>query len=153
MLDISLAEFNDCDDLVALEECCFESETLSRLRFLYHIQNRNCYLLIARVDGTAAGYGMLLFHSRRSQGRIYSICTAPEFRKRGIGSELLAEMEDIAFHKGLGVYLEVREENEPAQQLYRSRGYTVTGRKNEYYSDGGNALVMSLKHRAERTAR
>jgi ribosomal-protein-alanine N-acetyltransferase len=40
--------------------------------------------------------------------------------------------------------LEVRVGNEPAQRLYRSFGFNVTGRRVAYYSDDGeDALVMT----------
>lgn len=142
MIVVSLAEFRDCDDLVNLEERCFEYEQLTRLRFLYHIGNRNCYLLIARLDKEVVGYGMLLFHSRRTRGRIYSICTAPEFRGRGVASAILDEIERIARQKGKGVSLEVRKENTIAQKLYASRGFALLGCKKKYYTDGCDALVM-----------
>lgn len=147
MIDICMAGYDDCDELLELEMSCFNYERLSKLRFLYHIQNRNCYLLLARIKGQLAGYGMLLFHSKRSRGRIYSICTSPMFRRQGVATKLLSEIERIAARKGKGLYLEVRTENSNAQKLYKHLGFSVSSRKKAYYLDGGDALVMTRDFR------
>jgi [ribosomal protein S18]-alanine N-acetyltransferase len=44
------------------------------------------------------------------------------------------------------VLLEVRADNEPAQRLYRRRGFTEIGRRRGYYQpSGADAVVMERK--------
>jgi ribosomal protein S18 acetylase RimI-like enzyme len=50
--------------------------------------------------------------------------TAPEFRRRGVATVLLAAVEDRARCLGLGrVSLETEVDNEPARALYEARGF------------------------------
>jgi ribosomal-protein-alanine N-acetyltransferase len=55
---------------------------------------------------------------------------------------------------GLGatrLYLEVRVSNEVAQTFYRARGFTVTGRRREYYSrprEDALTMMVDLTHGA-----
>jgi ribosomal-protein-alanine N-acetyltransferase len=69
----------------------------------------------------------------------------PDHRRRGIGRRLLLELAEVAIELGSArMTLEVRVSNEPAQRLYRSFGFNVSGRRVAYYSDDGeDALVMT----------
>jgi ribosomal-protein-alanine N-acetyltransferase len=69
----------------------------------------------------------------------------PDHRRRGIGRLLLLSLAEVAIELGSArMTLEVRVSNEPAQALYRSFGFRVSGRRIAYYSDDGeDALVMT----------
>jgi ribosomal-protein-alanine N-acetyltransferase len=69
----------------------------------------------------------------------------PEWRRQGIGRQLLLNLVDLAnaLH-ARRMTLEVRVSNEPAQALYRSFGFDIVGRRPRYYTDDGeDALVMT----------
>lgn len=78
------------------------------------------------------------------EGEIYRIATLPEARKRGIAYRLL----DYALktEKGHGlesVFLEVREKNTAARNLYKAYGFIEIGmRKNYYKNPEDNAILM-----------
>ena len=78
---------------------------------------------------------------------IATIATHPDFRRQGVGSQILtAALEDgrkAGVHKA---FLEVRERNEAAQAMYRKFGFEITGRRPRYYKDNGeDAILMTLK--------
>jgi ribosomal protein S18 acetylase RimI-like enzyme len=68
----------------------------------------------------------------------------PEFRRRGIGSELLARCEaDLPDGR---VRLTVRADNQPAIRLYEKSGYSFLSRVPDYYRDGQPGLVLEKKN-------
>jgi ribosomal-protein-alanine N-acetyltransferase len=78
---------------------------------------------------------------------IATIATHPDFRRQGVGSQILtAALEDGRKAGVRQAFLEVRERNEAAQAMYRKFGFEVTGRRPRYYKDNGeDAILMTLK--------
>ncbi len=78
------------------------------------------------------------------EGEIYRVATVPGARRRGIAYRLI----DYALktEKGHGlesVFLEVREKNVPARNLYKSYGFIEAGARKGYYKDPpDNAIIM-----------
>ena len=78
------------------------------------------------------------------EGEIYRVATVPSARRRGIAYRLI----DYALktEKGHGlesVFLEVREKNVPARNLYKFYGFIEAGVRKNYYKDPpDNAIVM-----------
>ena len=75
---------------------------------------------------------------------ITNVAVRPQYRRQGIGYDLVTRMlEQMA---GLGVtsvLLEVRESNLPAQNCYARAGFTVVGRRKNYYElPKEDALLM-----------
>jgi [ribosomal protein S18]-alanine N-acetyltransferase len=68
------------------------------------------------------------------QGEILNLGVMLAARRRGIGTALVRRMlEDFARRGVVSAFLEVRESNFPAQQLYESFGFTAVGRRARYY--------------------
>jgi GNAT superfamily N-acetyltransferase len=83
-------------------------------------------LLIARVDGRAAGLGGIR-HLDTGVAEIKSMYVAPADRGRGIGRILLEELEQIARERGCReVRLDSSRYLKEAVMLYRSAGYEET---------------------------
>ena len=78
------------------------------------------------------------------EGELMSICVLPEHRGKGYGKMLIVHMEEMLKANGTEmIFLEVRESNEPARTLYKSRGFKEIGIRKGYYQDNGeNAVVM-----------
>jgi ribosomal-protein-alanine N-acetyltransferase len=98
--------------------------------------------IIAVAHGQVAAF---LQFRRVADGEIeiLQLFTAPGFRRRGIARALLRELLDR--HAGVSVFLEVRESNAPARQLYESAGFSTTGIRKSYYSNPyEDAIVLSL---------
>jgi ribosomal-protein-alanine N-acetyltransferase len=76
---------------------------------------------------------------------VNNVAVRSEYHRLGIGSALL---ETVIFEsRRMGAqlaFLEVRASNAPAQALYTRCGFSITGRRRNYYSEPTeDALVMS----------
>ena len=83
------------------------------------------------------------------EATLFNIAVAPEFQGKGYGKRLLSALILQLQQQGIQtLWLEVRESNHSAQQLYTQLGFNeVTIRKNYYpVPNGGreNAVVMAL---------
>jgi len=68
------------------------------------------------------------------EGEIANIAVAPDEWGAGIGRALLdAALDEADRRRATAVYLEVRDSNERARHLYRSRGFEEVGRRRGYY--------------------
>ncbi|NCC68174.1 MAG: ribosomal-protein-alanine N-acetyltransferase [Clostridia bacterium] len=131
------------EDIETIENICF-SLPWHRSALEKQMNADNCIFLAALDDGdTVMGYVGLLFVL--DEGYISNFAVAPEFRKRGVADALIAELInrtkiDLAF-----LTLEVRESNMPAISLYTKHGFTVVGKRKNYYDrPKESALLMTL---------
>jgi ribosomal-protein-alanine N-acetyltransferase len=78
---------------------------------------------------------------------IATFATHPDYRRMGIGSDLLGQALAEAHAVGARrAFLEVRASNGAAQDMYRKFGFAVTGRRPKYYRDNGeDAILMTLE--------
>jgi ribosomal-protein-alanine N-acetyltransferase len=78
---------------------------------------------------------------------IATIATHPDFRRQGIARMLLSHTLLSAIKEGAhSSFLEVRESNEAAQDMYRKFGYVEVGRRKRYYKDNDeDAILMNLE--------
>ena len=89
-------------------------------------------LWVADLAGEVAAYAILW--CILEEGELANIAVRDDLRGRGIGSDLLDWMLDVADRSGVQtIYLEVRESNEGALRLYRGRGFEEIGVRKEYY--------------------
>ena len=97
------------------------------------------------IDGRIAGY--ILFWLLPGAIDIHNVAVHSEFRRRGLGRRLLEQVVLEARGRASSrITLEVRKSNLPAQKLYESMGFAVTGVRKGYYSDDGeDAFLMSLE--------
>jgi len=80
--------------------------------------------LIAEADGRIIGSVLGGFDGRR--GLVYHLAVAPEYRKQGIGSALMDELEQRLQQKGcIRTYLMVTFENMEAVRFYEKRGWEL----------------------------
>jgi ribosomal-protein-alanine N-acetyltransferase len=87
--------------------------------------------------------GMILIRHVADESEVLTLAVAPQARRCGIGSALLA----AAIHRAatLGartMFLEVAERNLVARRLYERAGFTRVGMRRGYYADGASALVL-----------
>lgn len=88
--------------------------------------------------------GYVLASLRKDAGHILSIAVKRDFRRRGIGSELMRGILEVFYRKGIRrVDLEVRESNHSALEFYRKLGFQEKGLIKGYYRDGDDAVMMS----------
>src|SRR5918996_644484 len=99
---------------------------------------------VAELDGKVVG--MIVVWLIVDEAHVATVATHPEYRRQGIGKRLLAHaLRHIMQDGARSSFLEVRESNIAAQEMYRKFGYEVTGRRRRYYRDNDeDAILMSL---------
>ena len=77
---------------------------------------------------------------------LLKLAVLPQYQKLGVGFKLMEKTFDFKTQNQLSNYfLEVREDNQKAIKLYQKFGFKTKSVREEYYSDGTNALVMFSK--------
>lgn len=140
---IRTARMSDLDALVALENRSFTTDRMNRRQWRRHLASDSARVLVAELAGRIAGAAVLFFRTRSAIARLYSLAVDARLRGFGIGESLLAACESQTLaRKCLGLRLEVRTDNNAAQQLYLKRGYRLIGELSAYYEDGAAALRL-----------
>ncbi len=99
---------------------------------------------VAELDGKVVA--MIVVWLIVDEAHVATLATDPEYRRQGIGKRLLAyALERLIQDGARSSFLEVRESNLAAQEMYRKFGYEVTGRRRRYYRDNDeDAILMNL---------
>ncbi len=99
------------------------------------------FVIGAFIDEDMIGY--ISYTIGIDSADIESVVVKPTERKKGIAFSLIENVEKHIKELGISkILLEVRESNLPAISLYQKRDFRVISKRNKYYSDGENALVM-----------
>jgi [ribosomal protein S18]-alanine N-acetyltransferase len=104
-------------------------------------------MLVARSDSAGgAVVGFIVSRLIGSDLHVYNMAVRPELRRRGVAARLLRAVLDWGQQKGGTLaFLEVREGNIAAQELYRGCGFAVAGCRRQYYTAPvEDALLMSI---------
>jgi ribosomal-protein-alanine N-acetyltransferase len=115
--------------------------------------NRLARYVVARAGERLVGFAGLWLMV--DEAHVTTFGVHPEWRRQGIGRQLLLNLAELALAIGARrMTLEVRPSNEPAQALYHSFGFEVSGRRPRYYTDNGeDALVMTTPALADPSMR
>jgi ribosomal-protein-alanine N-acetyltransferase len=146
---VSPAQTADVAEIKRIEiECMLSPWTVDS--YLRELESEESVVLKA-VNRDETILGFLLGRAPRGiEAGIYNIGTVSAFRRKGVGSLLLAEFRKQAVERSSSeIWLEVRASNRPAINFYLSKGFVSRGvRKNFYTNPVDDALVMSLSLRA-----
>lgn len=135
------ATTRDIDELLRLENACFDHDLLSRTDFRNALRASRCLVLVQADGERLAAYALLRMKGR--QGHLQSLAVDPEARRRGLGRALIAAAEEAARARGARhMQLELREDNGAAEALYESLGYRHHGTWLAYYEDQSDAHCM-----------
>jgi ribosomal-protein-alanine N-acetyltransferase len=135
----------DLDRVAALERVAF-TDPWSRRSFeelLAQPQVRG--VAVDGDDGCLAGYA--LYTVVAGEGEILNLAVDPAVRRRGLGRRLLDAILDQMRAAGTThVFLEVRQSNRAAIQLYAASGFrSVSLRRGYYRSPTEHAVTMTLQ--------
>ena len=99
---------------------------------------------VADLDGKIVG--MIVVWLIMEEAHVATLATHPDFRRRGIGTKLLSHALRQMIDEGArSSFLEVRESNFSAQEMYRKFGYEASDRRLRYYKDNNeDAILMNL---------
>ena len=99
------------------------------------------HYIVARRDQRLVGYAGAMFVV--GDAHVTNIAAAPEARRSGVATRLLAELAWEAIRRECqALTLEVRSSNVGAQALYRRFGFAPVGVRQKYYENTEDAIVM-----------
>lgn len=121
-----------------------EEANLLLSEFNYQIKKESFYNIFFKslVYYNNGIKGIIVYDLLYDRIEIEYIIVDVEYRKRGIGTLLLNEIEQ----KGIkNITLEVRESNKEAIEFYKKNGYRIEAiRKNYYGSENGYLMLKEL---------
>jgi [ribosomal protein S18]-alanine N-acetyltransferase len=90
--------------------------------------------------------GYIMLYSVLDEAHVLNLAINPDYRGRGYASELIRHVTEYYRKRGISdFFLEVRDSNTKAINLYRMFGFKVIGKRKGYYTDTHeDALVMQL---------
>ncbi len=145
--------YQDLDEVCLIEKKTFPSPWSKKIFESELAKGDLAIYLVAKISGKVVGYTGLF--RVLDEGHIANLAVERGYRRQGIGSSLIFSLIKRAIRSGIKyLTLEVRESNQPAQELYEKFGFHKEGVRINYYSDTGeDAIVMwtdnitSLKHK------
>lgn len=126
-------EPHDFTALHRLDQACFPpgiSYSKTTLRYFLTLPSADC--TIATDDGKIAGF--ILTEENPPLAHIITLDVAEPFRRRGVGTVLLAESEKNLARRGVrNVLLETAVDNEAAVAFWKRHGYRIEAVLKRYY--------------------
>jgi ribosomal-protein-alanine N-acetyltransferase len=141
---VRLVTAADIEQVLQIERASFSDPWRER-SFASLIDDPRVYFAAATAEGTEVlGYVVAWFVL--DEGEIANLAVAPAARRHGVGAMLLdAAIAAARDRRIASVFLEVRESNSAARELYASRGFAEIGRRRHYYRrPTEDALVLRL---------
>jgi len=132
----------DLAAVMELEEELFAPDTWTAAMYRDELaQTDTRHYLVAEDDGAVVGYAGLIAYD--DEAHVATIGVTGARQGQGTGALLLDALLAEADRRSPVVLLEVRADNEHAQELYRRRGFAEIGRRRGYYQPSGtDAVVM-----------
>jgi ribosomal protein S18 acetylase RimI-like enzyme len=133
----------DFETLFEIDQLCYEPAiAYSKREFRNYLRFPGAECVIAEPAGKVAGF--CLTAHQQARGYIITIDVLEAFRRHGVGSALLAEVEcRLAAHGVTEVGLETATDNESAIAFWQKHGYRTRGVWKGYYPGGRDAFAMT----------
>ena len=133
----------DIPKILEIENVSF-SDPWEERSFNQVLDQENKYFFVEEIDSKLAGY--VVFETVFDEGHITNLAVAKPFQRKGVASRFLEKMIDLARSlKIKDIFLEVRESNKAAAQLYSKFGFREVGKRKGYYPKANeDALILKL---------
>lgn len=147
-LTLARGEARDLDEVMAVMNSAFLpqfGEAWTRSQCAGILPMAGVSLILAR-HGEERACGFSLMRTTVDESELLLIAVDPSARRRGVGLALMNEFVRHAAQDGATrLHLEVRDGNE-AGLLYRQAGFTLAGRRRNYYrgADGSQYDALTL---------
>ena len=144
--DVTIEEMkeSDLEEVLAIEKKSF-ADPWSRRLFRETLSFPHSVNFVMRgSEGALLGY--INFYIIAQEAHMLNLAIHPSWRKKGFATRLLTHsIEQLKHQDAMHFFLDVREGNQDAIELYRKFGFEVIGKRKRYYSETNeDALVMHL---------
>jgi [ribosomal protein S18]-alanine N-acetyltransferase len=127
------AEVEDLGTVGEIERSCF-ADPWSEESFRRLLGVGPAIFLVALYPPDRAIAGYIIAFSVDEDAELLNVAVDPRFRGRGLAGQMLdAVLIELGARGARAAFLEVRESNQPARSLYKSRGFSEIGRRKNYY--------------------
>ncbi|WP_193726010.1 ribosomal protein S18-alanine N-acetyltransferase [Anaerosacchariphilus polymeriproducens] len=141
MIQVYPMQEEDLEQVADIERKIF-SLPWSKNAFYESMIRKDTIYLVAKEGQNVVGYSGI--YGSFEDGEITNVAVEPAYRRQKVGKQLIEKLQEEA--KKLGVtrfFLEVRESNKGAIELYKALGFKVEGiRKGFYEKPKEDALIM-----------
>ena len=133
----------DFETLYEIDQACYEPAiAYSKREFRNYLRFPGAECVIAEENGKLAGF--CLTAHQQARGYIITIDVLGKFRRRGVGTALLAEVERrLAAHGVEEIGLETATDNDSGIAFWQRHGYRTRGVWKGYYPGGRDAFSMT----------
>ncbi len=142
----------DFETLFEIDQACYEPEIAYSPRELQaYLKYPGSDCIVAEIGGEIAGFCITAHQDDR--GYIVTIDVLEKFRRDGVGTALLNEVEKRLESFGVHlIALETATDNHSAVAFWQKHGYRTRGVRKGYYPNGRDAYAMTkmLKERVKR---
>lgn len=140
----------DIDEILSIERELYENPW-GYENFLYELNNRFTRFYVFDDNGIK-GYIIYWNIFNESNGEyeleVLNIAVKKDFQSKGIGKKMMTFMIENT-PKPFVCFLDVRVDNLPAINLYKSLGFTITGQRKNFYGLNKDAYTMKLYYEVE----
>ncbi|MCD7889780.1 MAG: ribosomal protein S18-alanine N-acetyltransferase [Oscillospiraceae bacterium] len=127
----------DLPAVCEIEKECFTAEAWSKESFKYRL-GKSGFISLVAVEGIEV-VGYIAASEILDEQYLDSLAVRADYRGQGVATALMK----AAFDTEKTVYLEVRESNQPAINLYKKLGFSEYAMRRDYYENPTeNAILM-----------
>lgn len=131
---------NNINEVYSISCEQFGKESWTLPQFEDCLKNKNYICYVAIKDNKITSF--LIAQDLIDSLNLLLIATKKEFKNNGFASILMNELLGTAENKKVKVWLEVKETNIPAIQLYEKLSFTKLYERKNYYKDNSSAIIM-----------
>jgi [ribosomal protein S18]-alanine N-acetyltransferase len=140
-ITIRKTEKTDLPEILEIEKMSFR-EPWKKISFEEEIRDHESFTLLSgeEIAGYICGWKIL------DEYNITNLAIRPDLYRKGYADLLVSHLINIHKDNCRLIYLEVRESNIAAQNLYRKKGFKIVGiRRNYYLNPEEDAIIMGIK--------
>ncbi len=138
--EISKAILDDAEGIFALDSIENDAYSLSQIR--HSLCEDGELFIVAKVASEIIGFAD--FSVVLDEAELIKIVVSYKYRRMGVGKKLITYAMQTLKNSGVcKVFLEVREDNLPAIDMYNKCGFIKYGNREKYYGDT-SALLYRL---------
>jgi [ribosomal protein S18]-alanine N-acetyltransferase len=133
----------DFEELYRIDQACYEPEiAYSRRELRNYLRFPGADCVVAEDESKLIGFCLTAHEGPR--GHIITIDVLADYRRRGVGTSLLNEVERQVAEFGVReLGLETATDNESAIAFWQKHGYRTRGVWKGYYPGGRDAYAMN----------